>query len=531
MIKTRWVRNAAVFGTAVTLSLACVSTVSESSAASFCQETEMAGLSLSLDKFYTENYADTKESDNNITTVGAITEPVANGSPATSAASAATVASMAEVSASPSAVPSDEDKKTEEERKEERVARQFRDLGISTASNYVNIRKKPTTDSEVLGKLYKGHSAKIIGEKKGWVKIESGSVTGYIRKDLLAIGAKAEKLAGKYGTAIAKVKKGVTLNVRAKKSTKSTILTQIPEEEQYEIIGESDNWYRIALDDGTKGYVAKEFVNTHVHFQKAISIEEEQEEIRRRQEAERAEQERLAALAAEQEAESAGSPSTTEEEGSNYISGPGSSDDSESQDDSNANNSDSSENSGNPEDSDSSEASDSSSDSDGSESSEDSISSSDSDGTENSEDSESSNSSSGSSSEDSGNSEGTPVQEGSSGSAVASYACKFVGNPYVWGGTSLTKGADCSGFVMSVYAQFGYSLPHSSAAQAGCGRPVSLSKLQPGDLLFYRNGGRIGHVTMYIGGGRVVHASTRKDGIKISNYNYRQPACARRIIG
>lgn len=95
----------------------------------------------------------------------------------------------------------------------------------------------------------------------------------------------------------------------------------------------------------------------------------------------------------------------------------------------------------------------------------------------------------------------------------------------------MTNGADCSGFTMSVYAQFGYSLPHSSAAQAGCGRSVSLSSLQPGDLIFYRNGSRIGHVAMYIGGGRVVHASNKTDGIKISSYNYRQPACARRIVG
>lgn len=115
--------------------------------------------------------------------------------------------------------------------------------------------------------------------------------------------------------------------------------------------------------------------------------------------------------------------------------------------------------------------------------------------------------------------------------SIASYATKFVGNPYVWGGSSLTNGADCSGFTMAVYAQFGYSLPHSSGAQAGCGRSVSFSNLQPGDLIFYRNGGSIGHVAMYIGGGRVVHASNKKDGIKISNYRYRTPACARRIIG
>ena len=83
---------------------------------------------------------------------------------------------------------------------------------------------------------------------------------------------------------------------------------------------------------------------------------------------------------------------------------------------------------------------------------------------------------------------------------------------------------------MSVYAQFGYSLPHSAAAQSGCGSKVSLSNVQPGDLIFYRNGSRIGHVAMYIGGGRVVHASNPSDGIKISNMYYRSPVTAARIL-
>lgn len=84
---------------------------------------------------------------------------------------------------------------------------------------------------------------------------------------------------------------------------------------------------------------------------------------------------------------------------------------------------------------------------------------------------------------------------------------------------------------MSIYAQFGYSLPHSSSAQAGCGRSVSLSSVKPGDLIFYKNGSRIGHVAMYIGGGQVVHASNPSDGIKISNMYYRKPCSARRIVG
>ena len=118
----------------------------------------------------------------------------------------------------------------------------------------------------------------------------------------------------------------------------------------------------------------------------------------------------------------------------------------------------------------------------------------------------------------------------STGAAVASYATQFVGNPYVYGGASLTGGADCSGFTMAVYANFGVSLPHNAAAQSGCGTPVSLSDLQPGDLLFYDNGGGIGHVALYIGGGSVVHASNPETGIKISAYNYRNPVAAVRLV-
>lgn len=111
------------------------------------------------------------------------------------------------------------------------------------------------------------------------------------------------------------------------------------------------------------------------------------------------------------------------------------------------------------------------------------------------------------------------------------YALQFVGNPYVYGGTSLTNGTDCSGFTMSVYSYFGYSLPHQSGMQSGYGTPVSTDSLLPGDLLFYSSGGRgIGHVALYIGNGQVVHASTPATGIKISSAFYRTPICARRLI-
>lgn len=122
---------------------------------------------------------------------------------------------------------------------------------------------------------------------------------------------------------------------------------------------------------------------------------------------------------------------------------------------------------------------------------------------------------------------GAVVSGGSgTGNAVASYALQFVGNPYVYGGTSLTNGADCSGFVMAVYSHFGVGLPHSSGAQRGCGYSVGgLANAQPGDIVCYS-----GHVGIYIGNGQIVHASTAATGIKVSNASYRQVLSVRRIF-
>ena len=113
--------------------------------------------------------------------------------------------------------------------------------------------------------------------------------------------------------------------------------------------------------------------------------------------------------------------------------------------------------------------------------------------------------------------------------SLINYALQFVGNPYVWGGTSLTHGADCSGFVLSVYANYGIYLPHSSRAQANYGRKISASDAQPGDLFFYGGGG-ISHVAIYIGNGQIVHASNHRDGIKISNAFYRTPITVRSLL-
>lgn len=138
----------------------------------------------------------------------------------------------------------------------------------------------------------------------------------------------------------------------------------------------------------------------------------------------------------------------------------------------------------------------------------------------------------GSSSGDSGNSGGSEggganpsYQTNVSGQTVVDYAMQFVGNPYVWGGTSLTNGCDCSGFVMSVFGHFGISLPHSSYSLRSCGQAVSYSNAQPGDLICYS-----GHVAIYIGGGRIVGAQSSAVGIATQTATYRTILAVRRVL-
>ena len=122
-------------------------------------------------------------------------------------------------------------------------------------------------------------------------------------------------------------------------------------------------------------------------------------------------------------------------------------------------------------------------------------------------------------------------QQASQRSKIVNYALQFVGNRYVWGGTSLTNGADCSGFTQSVLKHFGISIPRVSRDQAKTGKSINSSQMRPGDLIFYTNSsGTVNHVAMYIGNGQVVHAASTKSGIKISSWNYRTPAKIRNVI-
>lgn len=339
----------------------------------------------------------------------------------------------------------------------------YSNLGVSIATNYVNIRKEPSTESEIVGKLYNGCAADILEWLEGdWVRIVSGDVEGYIASNYLATGKEAEKLVDKYAEKYATVARTQTLRVREQPSTESRTLELIPLGERFPVIKEYEEWAEILIstdDQGRdfSGFVHKDYIDIEVIFKKAISIEEEQRLIRQQQEAERAEAERLQRLAEEQEGKRLEEERRKEEERK-------------------------------------------------------------------------------AAEEKKQSSTSTSGGGGSSGSAlgieIANYAQKFVGNRYVWGGTSLTKGADCSGFVYTIYKQFGYNIPRVSRDQAkSAGRKVDISERQPGDLIFYTdNKGVVNHVALYIGDDKIVHAASSKQGIIISKYNYRKVYCIRRVI-
>ena len=294
----------------------------------------------------------------------------------------------------------------------QKVLNMYDVLGVSKAQDYVNIRSSPKEDgiNNIVGKFPGYAGANILGEEDGWYKIQSGAVTGYVRKDLVATGAEAESLAVSHASVMAIVNTD-SLNVRSEPSTDAQAWTKITKDQRYNVINQLDGWVQLELDTGDDedseqgAYVSTRDNNVSVTYALQEAVEYK------------------------------------------------------------------------------------------------------------------------------------PAVEAANAAAafrnqIVNYACQFVGNRYVWGGTSLTNGCDCSGFTQSVLKHFGISIPRVSRDQARSGVKVDSSSMRPGDLIFYANRkGTINHVGMYIGNGQVVNAASTRSGIRIYRWNYRTPVAIRDVIG
>ena len=444
-------------------------------------------------------------------------------------------------------------KKTEEEKKT--VVDSYQNLGIVQVSGYLNVRKEPNTSADIVGKLMGDSASEILDStQEGWYKISSGGIEGYIDSQYVLTGDEAKTKAYDLVSLRAIVQVD-NLNIRKEANTTSDVVGQGLLNERYEVIDQLDGWVQIPSGYMSADYVKLEYALNEArkldlkamifNMYKNIGISDVDNYLNVREEPSE-----NGKIIAKMPSKAAGNILETTDNGwykiqsgkitgyvkSDYIlTGQPAKDEAlkvaelmaiVNTDMLNAR----------------------------SEPSTDSkiwtqISNNEKypvlkqiDGWVEIELEEDSNAYVASDYVDVRYAlpeaiKFSPLEEKANAAAslrtqIVNYALQFLGNPYVWGGTSLTKGADCSGFTLSVFGHFGISLPHYSGSQANMGKAVKSSEMRPGDLVFYANSkGTINHVGIYIGNGQIVNAASRRSGIKISTWNYRTPVRIRNILG
>ena len=406
------------------------------------------------------------------------------------------------------------------------------ELIFAQCESYINIRSEADENSEVVAKLYNDGSATVEEtDEDGWYKIKSGNAIGYVKSEYFATGEQAKEIADKVAYNVAVVN-AEALNVRATPSEESTVIDVASESEELEVVDTSGEWATVALGNDVYGFIHPDYCEYKTYYPTAVTLEEEAD----RQAAEEAKAKEETVT--EQPAEEASYKEVSEN-----------TDISDSEDVSYA------------EDTASADATYTDETPSTEEAYVDEIPETDAVYTDETpstdtayvdETPETDVPYTEAPETDAPYTEApeteapytevpeteapyteapeteAPASDSSVGQEIANYAVQFVGNPYVYGGTSLTNGTDCSGFTQSVMANFGIYIARTAADQAYGGTSVSVSDIQPGDLLFYSDGSGISHVALYIGGGQIVHAATESQGIIISSYNYDSPVCAAR---
>lgn len=417
------------------------------------------------------------------------------------------------------------------------VSSSYDNIAVSKVSGSVNIRTEANTTSSVTGKIYNDCAATILdtveGEGGKWYKIQSGSVTGYIKSEYFVTGQKAETKAKEVGKTYGTVVDTTSLRLRENPDLTSKTLTLLSEGAQYSVVGQEGDFLKVSVDTDLEGYVFKDYMKTSVEFNKAVSVEEqkakEDDEAKRKEEADKAIKELEAAKkaeskAAQTKAETTASKKETAAAKAETTAVPKAETQKETAKETEAA---IKVIAANPEKAEDvtvaaptvkQETKAETKIETKAETKAETIVEAKTETKPEVPGIKKETSSSKST-------ESSSV-ETASRTALVAYAQQFLGNPYVYGGTSLTKGADCSGFVMSVFSHFGISTGRSSRDQAARGKTIPVSEVKPGDLLFYASGSYINHVGIYVGNGKVIHSSTPATGICYAPSNYRTPCKA-----
>ena len=403
-------------------------------------------------------------------------------------------------------------------------------LAFAQCEEYINIRESASTDSAVTAKIYNNGSAPIEEQAGDWYKIRSGNAEGYVMAEYFVTGEAADAVAQKAAYNVAMVHP-TDLNIRSDANEDSEVLATAHEKDELEVVAWDGDWMKVALGGDVYGYVNAYYVDYKTYYPTAETIEEEQARLSAEQEAAEAADYEVSDDTAETlPEETYEEPTVDDSSDTEEASYP---DDSDETTWTEAPATDETVWTEAPAETEAPYTEAPETEAPYTEAPETEAPYTEAPETEApyTEAPETEAPYTEAPETEAPYTEAPETEAPSTsgvGQQIADFAVQYVGNPYVWGGTSLTEGADCSGFVQTVFANFGLYLSRTAESQSYGGTSISLDNLQPGDLLFYNSTGSIDHVAIYIGGGQIVHAANSRSGIIISNAYYQTPVCARR---
>ena len=406
----------------------------------------------------------------------------------------------------------------------------YNGLVLAYANDYENLYESPDTNSAVLGKLYKNSVAKVLEtttvNNDKWYKVSSGSLTAYIRAAQVLgkeeLGLDDSEITHSFATII----NTDNLRLRSKPDIDARTLTLLSEGATYSVIGEDGDFLKLQVDDDLVGYAFKDYMSVDTKFNEAISIEEENTMLAEKKQREKEAQEAIAKLESDRAKESSAQLAKNSESVKETTKKEAEKKESTKKESKTEENT--------TKESTKKETETSTASTKAKETTAQETKLADNTTVEKSKKEttkkettkkETTKQETESKKSKKETKADTVPAGGDEREAIVAYAKQFLGNPYKYGGTSLTEGCDCSGFTMQVYSKFGYSIGRDSRTQSNAsGSSIDASSLKKGDLIFYASEDTINHVGIYIGDGKIIHSSNARTGITISPANYRSPA-------